>query len=172
VRVEFEFTVDGRKHTVSTGAKSPTSTVTVDGRSFTVDWIKVERGVVSILIGGRSHVACVGRSDGRIVVGVGGVQFNLETGGEDDELTAAGRGGGAASGRIKAPMPGTVVKVVVNEGDEVAVDQSLIIVEAMKMENEVRSPVEGIVTKVNVAAGDSVGTTEAMIEIEPKEAAS
>jgi len=64
-------------------------------------------------------------------------------------------------------MPGTVVKVAVSEGDEVAVGQSLVIVEAMKMEHNVRSPIAGLVAKVSVAAGDSVGTTEAMVEIEP-----
>lgn len=170
--MEFEFTVDGKKHRVNTDAKSPTSVVSVDDRQYTVDWLRVEGGVVSLLMDERSYVAYVGRSDGKVVVGVGGTQFNLETGGEGDDLTAAGAGAVTASGRIKAPMPGTVVKVVVSEGDEVAVNQSLVIVEAMKMENEVRSPVDGVVSKVNVAAGDSVGTTEAMIEIEPKEAAS
>jgi pyruvate carboxylase subunit B len=73
------------------------------------------------------------------------------------------------SGVIKAPMPGSVVKVLVADGDEVEVGQSLVIVEAMKMENDVRSPIDGVVKAVNVAAGDSVGTTEAMIEIEATE---
>jgi len=58
---------------------------------------------------------------------------------------------------------------MVAEGDEVTVGTSLVVVEAMKMENEVKSPVDGVVKTVNVAAGDSVGTTEAMIEIEPAE---
>jgi acetyl/propionyl-CoA carboxylase alpha subunit len=169
--VEFEFTVDGKKHRVSTDAKSPTSVVSVDDRSYTVDWLRVEGVVVSLLIDEQSYVAYVGRSDGKVVVGVGGTQFNLGSGREGDDLTAAGASGIAASGRIKAPMPGTVVKVIVSEGDEIIVNQSLVIVEAMKMENEVRSPVDGVVSKVNVAAGDSVGTTDAMIEIEPKEAA-
>ncbi len=66
-------------------------------------------------------------------------------------------------------MPGSVVKVAVSEGDAVAAGQSLVIVEAMKMEHDVRSPIDGVVAKVNVAAGDSVGTTEAMVEIEQAE---
>jgi acetyl-CoA/propionyl-CoA carboxylase biotin carboxyl carrier protein len=49
------------------------------------------------------------------------------------------------------------------------VGTSLVVVEAMKMENEVRAPIDGVVTKVNVKAGDSVGTTEPMVVIEPAE---
>jgi pyruvate carboxylase subunit B len=67
-------------------------------------------------------------------------------------------------------MPGAVVKVLVKEGDSVEVGQSLVIVEAMKMEHDVRAPVAGTVKKVAVAPGSSVGTTEAMVEIEPARA--
>ena len=64
-------------------------------------------------------------------------------------------------------MPGNVVKVMVEEGDEVTVGTSIVVVEAMKMENEVRSGIDGTVKKVNVSAGDSVGTSDVMVEIEP-----
>ena len=106
---------------------------------------------------------------GKLAFTASGKQFSFDTGSRDDDSAVAARASAGAGGTIKAPMPGNVVKVMVAEGDEVSVGTSLVVVEAMKMENEVRSPVDGVVRKVNVAAGDSVGTTEAMIEIEPAE---
>jgi biotin carboxyl carrier protein len=165
--LELEFTIGDAKRRVTTDGRSPT-TVTVDDRSYEVDWKRVDGDVVSLLIGGRSYTARVARNEGGLTVWIGGHRVRLELATGDSETVAVAGGGAPASGAIKAPMPGSVVKVLVSEGDEVGVNQSLVIVEAMKMENEVRSPVAGTVKSVNVAAGDSVGTTEAMIEIEPE----
>jgi biotin carboxyl carrier protein len=164
--VEFEFTIGEAKRKVRTDGRSPAA-VLVDDRSYDVDWKRVNGDVVSLLIGDRSYTARVARDEGGLTVWIGGHRVRLEVRTGDSESVAVARGAGPASGVIKAPMPGSVVKVLVGEGDTVTVNQSLVIVEAMKMENEVRSPVAGTVKRVNVAAGDSVGTTEAMLEIEP-----
>jgi biotin carboxyl carrier protein len=165
--LELEFTIGDEKRKVRTDGRSPT-TVTVDDRSYDVDWKRVDGDVVSLLIGGRSYTARVARDEAGLTVWIGGHRVRLEVARGDSEMVATAGGGRPASGTIKAPMPGSVVKVLVSEGDAVTVNQSLVIVEAMKMENEVRSPVAGTVKKVSVAAGDSVGTTEAMLEIEPQ----
>lgn len=167
--MEFEFTTGGEKRRVKTDARSPRTEVVVDGTSYDVDWTRVRDGVVSLVVDGRSHTVYVGRRDGGVDVQMEGRQFSFDTGSRDDDSAVAAGAATGAGGTIKAPMPGNVVKVVVAEGDEVTVGSSLIVVEAMKMENDVKSPVDGVVKKVNVAAGDSVGTTEAMIEIEPTE---
>ncbi len=167
--MEFEFTTDGEKRRVKTDARSPRTEVTIDGTSYDVDWARVRDGVISLVIDGRSHTVQVARRDGGVDVQLEGRQFSFGTGSRDDDSAVAAGASAGAGGTIKAPMPGNVVKVMVAEGDEVTVGTSLVVVEAMKMENEVKSPVDGVVKKVNVAAGDSVGTTEAMIEIEPAE---
>ena len=167
--MEFEFTIDGQKRRVTTDARSPRTEVTIDGASYDVDWARVREGVISLVIDGRSHTVQVARRDGGVDVQLEGRQFSFDTGSRDDDSAVAAGASAGAGGTIKAPMPGNVVKVMVAEGDEVTVGTSLVVVEAMKMENEVKSPVDGVVKKVNVAAGDSVGTTEAMIEIEPAE---
>lgn len=166
--MEFEFTIGSEKRKVRTDGRSPT-TVTVDDRSYGVDWRLVDGDVVSLLIDGRSYTARVARDEGGLVVWIAGHRVRLALATGDSESVVASGGSGPASGVIKAPMPGSVVKLLVGEGEEVEVNQSLVIVEAMKMENEVRSPVAGVVRKVNVSPGDSVGTTEAMLEIEPAE---
>lgn len=165
--MEYEFSVAGERHTVKLEGKPPKARVTIGEREYAVDWTPVPGGTISMIVDGRSRTARVARRDGNLVVWIDGRKLVLETGSADDAVV--GRAGGGGSGIIKAPMPGSVVKVLVSEGDTVSVGQSLVIVEAMKMENEVRSPVEGVVKTVNVKAGDSVGTTEVMIEVEPKD---
>jgi acetyl/propionyl-CoA carboxylase alpha subunit len=167
--LEFEFTLNGEKRRVSTDGRRPLAQVTIDGAEYEVDWRRVRHGVVSILMDGRSHTVQVARSEGGVTVDVEGQHFVLGTGSRDDDSAVAPGAGHGGGGTIKAPMPGNVVKVMVAEGDEVTAGDSIVVVEAMKMEHEVRSGVDGTVKKVNVAAGDSVGTSEVMVEIEPAE---
>ena len=68
--------------------------------------------------------------------------------------------------KVEAPMPGSILDVNVKEGDTVAVDQLLCILEAMKMENEIFSPYAGTVKEVHVKKGDSVDTAAALVTIE------
>lgn len=167
--MEYEFSVAGEKHVVRLEGKPPNARVIVGDREYDVDWSRVPGGVISMIIDGRSRTARVARRDGGLVVWVGGHRLDLDVGSAGDEAVSSAGAGAGASGVIKAPMPGSVVKLLVEEGEEVKAGQSLVIVEAMKMENEVRSPVDGVVKAVNVSAGDSVGTTEVIVEVEPAE---
>jgi pyruvate carboxylase subunit B len=64
-------------------------------------------------------------------------------------------------------MPGTIIDVLVSEGDEVPAGTPLLITEAMKMETEIQAPVAGTVRDIHVARGDSVNPDETLIEIDP-----
>jgi acetyl-CoA/propionyl-CoA carboxylase biotin carboxyl carrier protein len=79
---------------------------------------------------------------------------------------ASASGGGAGSGTISAPMQGTIVKVLVAEGDAVELGQSVLVLEAMKMENHISAEKAGTVKEVRVAAGDTVGTGDVLVVIE------
>jgi biotin carboxyl carrier protein len=70
------------------------------------------------------------------------------------------------NGRIKAPIPGKITRIMVESGDEVEAGQPLFVVEAMKMENEIRAPRAGKITLVNVVAGQEVKLHEVLLEIE------
>ena len=78
----------------------------------------------------------------------------------------ASRGGAAGSGTIAAPMQGTIVKVLVAEGETVEIGQSMLVLEAMKMENHISAEKAGTVKEVRVAAGDTVGTGDVLVVIE------
>lgn len=80
------------------------------------------------------------------------------------EQASAGLGGG--SGQITSPMPGKILDIKVSVGDEVSVGQGVIVVEAMKMQNELKSQIDGTVTEIVVSAGDSVEGGAILVVIE------
>ncbi len=84
--------------------------------------------------------------------------------------SSAGGGGAAGSGKIAVPMQGTIVKINVEVGQSVAAGDAVVVLEAMKMENNVAADIDGTVTAINVEAGQSVAAGEVVIVIEAAEA--
>jgi biotin carboxyl carrier protein len=82
---------------------------------------------------------------------------------EDQQAKASRPAGG--DGRIKAPIPGLIARVLVGEGAQVAMDQTLFILEAMKMENEIRAPFDGVVRAMAVQAGQTVAQDDVLLTI-------
>lgn len=125
---------------------------------------------MSLIVDGRSLTANVYRGEnGRYVVYVGGIEFDVFLKSERDLLLE--RFGLAETMReghhqIRAPMPGLVLALQIEEGAAVHAGDALIVLEAMKMENELRAPTAGIVKSVHVAMGDAVGKNDLLVEIE------
>ncbi len=78
-----------------------------------------------------------------------------------------GAAGGAQDGLVKSPMNGVVVKVSARAGDQVEAGQVILVLEAMKMENEVAAPVAGKLSRIEVSAGQVVGAQQLLFEVEP-----
>ncbi|RLF81410.1 pyruvate carboxylase, partial [Thermococci archaeon] len=72
----------------------------------------------------------------------------------------------AGEGVVSAPMPGKILRILVREGDQVKVGQGLLVLEAMKMENEIPSPKDGVVRRILVKEGDTVDTGQPLIELD------
>ena len=79
---------------------------------------------------------------------------------------AAGGGAGGGSGKVEVPMQGTIVKVLVEVGQTVEAGQSVVVLEAMKMENQIEADKSGTVKAVNVKPGDTVGAGDVVVIIE------
>ncbi len=161
-------------------------TVTLDGRSWEieidddglrVDGEPVEAALTSIP-GTDLHALRVGAASHRVVAGRDGAgRWRLNVDGRPAEVEVvdertlrlremAGAAGAADGPRpVKAPMPGLVVKVEVEEGQPVAEGQGIVIVEAMKMENELRAAVPAVVARVLVAPGDTVEKDQVLVEL-------
>ncbi len=126
------------------------------------DVVEVEPGVYSVLLNGRSYEA---RVDGD-QVSIGGHRIRVEI--ADPRRWNPAKPGLKSEGResIKAPMPGKIVRVLVKAGDEVTAGQGLVVIEAMKMQNELKAARSGRVASVFVKENDAVvaGTVLAAIE--------
>jgi biotin carboxyl carrier protein len=161
--VIFELETGGTtRHVESRGGQ-----LFLDGRQVDVDAVKVGHAW-SILLGRRSYeMALAERGPGELIVHVNGravtVRGGLQRFGSRRTVT-----GGVEQGskRVIAPMPGRIAKVLVKVGDTVAPRQGLIVVEAMKMENELRSPRAGRVTEVRASEGALVEANAVLVVIE------
>jgi biotin carboxyl carrier protein len=135
--------------------------VRVDGRPLAVDLVRVG-ATASVRAGGYMFDAVVDRSLPSVSVQGGGRRWAARVESERSRSGEAAadprRGGGSRDVSIRSPMPGRVVRVLVGPGDAVAAGQGVVVLEAMKMENEVRSPRAGVVGRVHAAPG---GTVEA-----------
>lgn len=141
----------------------------VDGQPYPFDGSQPEADILSLLVGGRSYEV---RRDGTglsndLNILVSGRRFAVEI---SDPRSLRGRKtkAGATEGpkKIKAPMPGKVVRILAAEGSEVEAGQSVIVIEAMKMQNELKSPKAGRVKKILAPEGAAVNAGDALAIVE------
>jgi acetyl/propionyl-CoA carboxylase alpha subunit len=157
--------IDGKKRRVElpAGAVGGAMDCVVDGQGVVVEARMLQPGVLSLLVGGRQY-RCVLDGDG---VWISGRRFPFVV---DDPRSLQGRRGAGAGTEgpraVKAPMPGRVVRVLVAVGDEVEEQQGVVVIEAMKMQNELKSPKAGRVVRVGVAVGDTVGAGDVLAVVE------
>lgn len=128
--------------------------------------VKVERGVWSLLSGTRQRELRVALEGDEYVVTLRGRQTRVRI--EDPRQWNGSCAGKAASGiaKVASPMPGKVVKLLVALGDFVEIGQGLVVVEAMKMQNEMKSPIAGTVTKVQADEGATVTANQVLVVVE------
>jgi biotin carboxyl carrier protein len=125
-----------------------------------------EPGVYSVLMDGRSYEAYVEETTGGLEVSINGFRFEIEA--RDPRRwsrKSTGRGGHGVQS-IASPMPGKVVRVLVATGDQVEAGQGMVVVEAMKMQNEIKASRAGKVLLVAVQEGATVTAGEVLATIE------
>lgn len=143
--------------------------VTVNGNTYEVDFETVSgQPVYSLIVDGRSHEAYVRETDDEWQVLLRGRLYPVKVEDEREKRLRAAAGGGVAETgeyHLKAPMPGLVVSIPVAEGQEVKKGQVLLILESMKMQNELKSPRDGTVNRIKVKAGESVEQKQALLSV-------
>jgi biotin carboxyl carrier protein len=149
--LKYEITVDGEARSVefTPPEDSARAGFRIDCRQVDADAVRISRDVYSILLGGRSVEVTVEETPGGLLLRANGREYRVEI--FDPRSWRRGRGSGIElEGRqqLVAPMPGKIVRVLVAAGEQVSAGQGLMVIEAMKMQNEIRSPKSGTVERL------------------------
>jgi biotin carboxyl carrier protein len=162
--VQLASSSEEEKHVIELERDASGWRVTLDGRPVAVDAVEIAPNTISILLDGQSFEISVTPSpDGKLKLQTGTREFTAEiidprawSGRRHAHVEAEGRQ------QIVAPMPGKVVRLLVKAGDHVEASQALLVVEAMKMQNEIRSPKSGTVERVLAREGQPVNAGEVL----------
>jgi biotin carboxyl carrier protein len=152
MKMKYEILINGTRRNVEFAPHAKETshvTFTVDGRLVKADVIRISPSAYSILLGGRSLEVATEETSGGMLLRANGLEFHVEI--IDPRSWRRGRGAGIeleGRQRLVAPMPGKIVRVLVAAGQQVSAGQGLLVIEAMKMQNEIRSPKSGTVEKL------------------------
>jgi acetyl/propionyl-CoA carboxylase alpha subunit len=167
--LKLRVNVDGQDYALDIRSTPVRSEYTLQGftpSSGVASIIEVMPGVFSVLLGEKSFIVNLAPSGDELEVWCGFRRYRISV--ADTRDSTGGRKKTAAAGpvELRAQMPGKIIKVLVDKGDSVQTGQGLIIVEAMKMQNEMKSPKDGVVSKIRVGEGDTVAAGDALIVVE------
>jgi biotin carboxyl carrier protein len=160
--LKIEIELDGKSRSIEMIHTGERVRWTIDGRPIDADAVEVSPGIYSILIAGQSFEARVAPEPDsalRVTVAIREHRATIR----DPRQWTRNRGLGAeaeGSQQLRAPMPGKIVVLLVKPGDRVAAGQGIVVMEAMKMQNEIRSPKSGTVERLLVAQGQTVNAGE------------
>ena len=164
VGVRFEVSIAGRKHNLEITQADGAWQCRVDGRAIDVDVVRLADGTLSILHQGKSYVA---RQEGGSAGVLGGRTYEVSIA-DPRSWRARQQAAAGVSGSLKlvASMPGKVVRVLTVPGSSVVAGQGIVVIEAMKMQNEIRAPRDGTITAVLVEEGKAVSVGELVAILE------
>ena len=165
--MKYVTTLDGKEYSIEVIDEHH---VSVDGRVLSVDFESVSgQPVYSLIIDGKSFESYIYETEDGLQVLLRGRLYNLTVEDEREKRLRAAAGSGVSESgefNLKAPMPGLVVAIPVNEGDAVEKGQVLVILESMKMQNELKAPKAGTVSRIRVKAGEKVEQRQTLLSVQ------
>jgi biotin carboxyl carrier protein len=165
--MKFDLTINAAEDRIEILAPAPACRFRLgDGSEREANVEAPEPGVYSVLMDGRSYEARVEETPNGLVVVIDGFRFEIEAR-DPRRFSRRSRGHrGEGPEKIAAPMPGKVVRVLVAAGDEVQAGQGIVVVEAMKMQNEMKAPRAGRVAAISAREGETVTAGQTLVTIE------
>lgn len=167
----YEVIVEGRPYRLQLDNKDGAWKCVMDGREVHLDAILVRSNVLSLIIGsvsgGASYEVKREQTPSATYLWIGTRRYEAEV--RDPRSLRSRRallGEAEGTKKVVAPMPGKVVRILAREHDAVEAGQGVVVVEAMKMQNELKSPKQGTVQKILVVAGASVNAGDVLLVIE------
>ena len=163
----YDVTIDGKKYRLELERAASGWTCRLDGKEVKIDAVLARRDVVSIIVSGRAYEIKREQSATGMHLWVGSRRYAADI---RDPRSFRGRrdgaGGGEGPRKLLAPMPGRIVRVMVSEKAEVEAGQGVLVVEAMKMQNEIKSPKKGVVARLAVTPGATVNAGDVLAIVE------
>ena len=142
--------------------------ISAEAGAFEIDIKKMGNDLYSIIINNQSYLVEASRQEREVLLKLNHFQHKISVLNERQKIESEIVGGAdmtAGEGEIRAPMPGLIIKVEVEEGQEINPGDPLLIMEAMKMENEIRSPIPGKVQKISISNHAKVEKDDLLITI-------
>lgn len=160
---EFEFIIGDTMYIAELKQEAETTVIKVGDSEFSFK--EISPGHYEVTNNGEKQSIAAVKYRGKFLIDIDAVMFEVSESGQE-EFGADSSSHSGEKDKVYAPMPGKIVKLLVEVGDRVSEKQPLMIVEAMKMENQVNSPASGIVKAVNSSVGDQVDAVSAIIELD------
>ena len=164
--MNYDITLDGENHRLELSPADGRWSCRVDGREVEVDAVLARPDVLSLRIGNQAYEVKCERVDSELHLWVGSERFAVEI---RDPRSLRGRSRTADDDgprKLTAPMPGKVVRVLVSPGAGVEIGTGVLVVEAMKMQNEIKSPKKGTIQKILVDEGAAVNAGDVLAIVE------
>lgn len=162
----YDITIDGSNYRLDLNRAEGRWACRLDGNEVEVDAVLTRPDVLSLRIGNQAYEVKCERVAGEIHLWVGSARFAAEV---RDPRSLRGRVRALddeGPRKLIAPMPGKIVRVLVNQGDEVEAGAGVLVVEAMKMQNEIKSPKKGTIQKILVSGGAAVNAGDVLAVVE------
>lgn len=162
----YDISINGENHRLDLNQTEGRWACRLDGREIAVDALLARPDVLSVRIGNKAYEVKCERVGSEMHLWVGSVRFSAEV---RDPRSLRGRvraGDDRGPKKLTAPMPGKVVRVLVSQGAEVEAGTGVLVVEAMKMQNEVKSPKKGRVQKILATEGSAVNAGDVLAIVE------
>ncbi len=166
MNMKYIATIDDKDYVVEIGDDK---NISLNGQPCEIDFTSVsDQPIFSLLINGKSYEAFVYPQDDEWQVLLLGRLYSVRVEDVREKRLRAAAGGKAVERsefHLKAPMPGLVVAVPVQEGQQVGKGDVLVILESMKMQNELKSPRDGVVARLRISVGDSVEQSQTLLSV-------
>ena len=162
----YEIAIDGKSYRLDLSQAQGRWSCRVDGREVAVDAVLARPNVLSLRIGNNAYEVKCERVGGDVHIWVGSQRFAVDVRDPRSLRSRARAADDRGPKKLTAPMPGKVVRILLTQGTEVEAGAGVLVVEAMKMQNEVKSPKKGTIQKILVSEGTAVNAGDVLAIVE------
>ena len=162
----YDVSIDGRSHRLELNRADGRWACRLDGREVEVDAVLARPDVLSLRIGNKAYEIKCERVANDMHLWVGSQRFGVDVRDPRSLRSRVRSVDDSGPKKLTAPMPGKIVRILVSQGSEVAAGTGVLVVEAMKMQNEVKAPKKGTIQKILVSEGAAVNAGDVLAIVE------